>query len=227
MSDWEDRFRAPRISLPDWALDAPHRSVFAGNLTGTFELYTWDRSTGETRQATSRPHGTSDGQLSPDGEQLWWFDDTDGDEHGTWKRQPFGGGEAVDAAPGVPAGYSAGCEVGRALSVVGVSTDDGSAIHVVRPEGTSLLYASEHDADVAALSRDDRLVLVEHSEHGDSRHRALRVLTVDGEVVADLWTARAWACTASTSPPTAPGCWPCTSRAAVRSRCSGTPGAGR
>jgi dipeptidyl aminopeptidase/acylaminoacyl peptidase len=70
---------------------------------------------------------------------------------------------------------------------VGVSTDDGSTIYVVRPSGPSELYASKDDADVAALSRDDRLVLIEHSEHGDSRHRALRVVDVDGTVVGELW----------------------------------------
>ena len=187
MADWEDRFRAPRTSLPEWADDAPHRCLYVGNVTGTYELYTWDRETDEHRQATSRPNGTADGLLSPDGEQVWWFDDTDGDELGVWRRQPFAGGDAVEAAPGVHAGYSAGCEVGRTLSVIGVSTDDGSTIYVVRPEATSILYASKDDADVAALSRDDRLVLIEHSEHGDSRHRALRVLTPDGGVVGDLW----------------------------------------
>ncbi len=186
-ADWEARFRAPRVSLPDWAHDAPHRCAYLGNMTGTFEVYTWDRSTDEHRQATSRPNGTSDGQLSPDGEWLWWFDDTDGDEFGTWKRQPFAGGSVELAAPGVHAGYSAGCEVGRTVSVIGVSTDDGSTIYVVRPDSTGILYASKDDADVAALSRDDRLVLIEHSEHGDSRHRALRVLTTSGAVVGDLW----------------------------------------
>jgi dipeptidyl aminopeptidase/acylaminoacyl peptidase len=187
VSDWEDRFRAPRFSLPDWADDAPDKSLYASNATGTFELYTWDRTTGATAQATSRDNGTTDGQLSPDGAWVWWFDDSDGDEFGTWNKQPFEGGGAVQAAPGVHAGYSAGCEVGRTLSVVGVSTDDGSTVYVVRPTGTSVLYASKDDADVAALSRDDRLVLIEHSEHGDSRHRALRVLTVDGAVIGDLW----------------------------------------
>ena len=187
MSTWEDRFRAPRVSLPDWADDAPHRTVYTGNMTGTFELYTWDRASGQTQQATSRPNGTVDGQLSPDGAWLWWFDDSDGDEFGTWKRQPFQGGEAVAAAPEVPAGYGAGCEVGRSLSVIGVSTDDGSTVYVVRPSGTEVLYTSEQDADLVALSRDDRLVLLEHSEHGDSRHRALRVMTTDGVVVGDLW----------------------------------------
>ncbi len=186
-ADWELRFRAPRVTLPDWARDAPDRCVYVGNVTGTFELYTWDRQTGEHRQATSRANGTTHGFPSPDGQWLWWFDDTDGDEHGVWRRQPFDGGPVEEAAPGVPAGYSAGCDVGATLAVIGVSTDEGSSIHVVRSTGATVLYASEHDADVAALSRDDRLVLLEHSEHGDSRHRALRVLTVDGEVVGDLW----------------------------------------
>ena len=187
MSTWEDRFRAPRISLPDWAREAPDRCVYAGNATGTFELYTWDRSTGEHRQATSRDNGTTEGFPSPDGQWLWWFDDTDGDEFGVWRKQPFEGGEAVEAVPGVHAGYSAGCEVGLTAAVIGVSTDDGSTIYVSDAQGTRILYASKDDADVAALSRDDQLVLIEHSEHGDSRHRALRVLTVYGAVVADLW----------------------------------------
>jgi dienelactone hydrolase len=184
---WEQRFRAPRVSLPDWAEDAPHRCLYVANLTGTFEVYAWDRETGVHRQVTDRPNGTSDGALSPDGAWVWWFDDTDGDEFGVWRRQPFEGGPDEPAAPGVPAAYPAGLEIGHDVVVVGCSDDDGVKVHVVRESGTTVLYASEHDADVASLSRDERLVVLEHSEHGDSRHKALRVLTVDGEVVADLW----------------------------------------
>ena len=184
---WEQRFRATRVSLPDWAQDAPDRCLYVSNPSGTFELYAWDRATGTHRQVTDRANGTSDGALSPDGSQVWWFADTDGDEFGTWQRQPFAGGADVEAAPGVPAGYPAGLEIGATVTVVGVSTDDGSAVHVVRPDGTDVLYASEHDADLAGLSRDEDLVVLEHSEHGDSRHRALRVLTLGGEVVWERW----------------------------------------
>jgi len=186
---WAQRFRATRVSLPDWAEDAPDRCLYVSNPTGTFELYAWDRATGSTRQVTDRPHGTSDGALSPDGEQVWWFDDTDGDEFGTWKRQPFEGGADVEAAPGVPAGYPAGLAIGRRTTLVGCSTDDGSAVHLLTAGGgtPTVLYASEHDADLAGLSRTERLVVLEHSEHGDSRHRALRVLTVGGEVVWERW----------------------------------------
>ena len=184
---WEQRLRATRVTLPDWAEDAPHRCLYVSNPTGTFELYAWDRETGGTRQVTDRANGTSDGALSPDGSEVWWFDDTDGDEFGTWRKQLFAGGPDVQAAPGVPAAYPAGLAIGAGVVVVGCSTDDGSSIHVVRPAGTTVLYASEHDADLAALSRSERLVALEHSEHGDSRHRALRILTLDGEVVWERW----------------------------------------
>ena len=187
MPDWELRYRAPRVWLPDWAQDAPHRCLYVSNQTGTYELHAWDRATDVHRQVTSRANGTTDGALSPDGEQVWWFDDTDGDEFGTWKRQPFDGGADEPALPEVPAGYPAGLEIGRTLTVVGRADDNGTTIHVVRPDRTSTLYSSSEDASVAGLTRDERLVLLEHSEHGDSRHPALRVVDIDGALVADLW----------------------------------------
>jgi dienelactone hydrolase len=185
---WEQRLRATRVSLPEWAPEAPHRCLYVSNPTGTFELYAWDRQTGSVRQVTDREHGTSDGALSPDGAQVWWFDDTAGDEHGTWKRQPFEGGPDVEAVPGVPAAYPAGLEVGHQVVVVGCSDDEGSTVWRQRDAGApEVLYRSEHDADVGALSRDEALVALEHAEHGDMRHKALRVLTVEGVPVADLW----------------------------------------
>ena len=184
---WEQRVRASRVTLPEWARDAPDRCLYVANPTGTFELYAWDRATGEVRQVTDRPNGTSDGTLPPDGGSIWWFRDTDGDEFGRWVRQPWAGGPDEDATPGVPDAYPAGLEIGRDVVVVGGSDDDGSTVHVLRGGQASVLYRSEHDADVAGLSHDESLVALEHSEHGDSRHRALRVLALDGEVVWERW----------------------------------------
>lgn len=62
---WEQRFRAARVSLPDWADDAPDRSLYVSNTTGTYQVYAWDRATGSHRQVTDRPHGTTDAALSP------------------------------------------------------------------------------------------------------------------------------------------------------------------
>ncbi|NLU67852.1 prolyl oligopeptidase family serine peptidase [Streptomyces sp. HNM0574] len=191
MPDWEKRFRAPRVSLPEWAEDAPDRSLFISNATGTFELYAWDRATGEQRQVTDRPNGTTDGMLSPDGEWIWWFSDTDGDEFGVWMRQPFGGGEDEPAVPGLAASYPAGLAVGRdGTTVIGRSTDeDGSTLHVVhrgRPEEPVEIYRHRESAGVGDLSHDSTLIAVDHTEHGDAMHSALRVVTTDGKTVAEL-----------------------------------------
>ncbi|MER5305002.1 prolyl oligopeptidase family serine peptidase [Streptomyces lasiicapitis] len=195
MPDWEKRFRAPRVSLPDWAEDAPHRSLFVSNATGTYELYAWDRATGEQRQVTDRPNGTTDGLLSPDGQWIWWFDDKDGDEFGVWQRQPFdGSGTDEPAVPGLDASYPAGLAVGRdgRTVVVGRSTDeDGSTIHVVRPdaapgEAPAEIYRHRESAGVGDLSHDGTLIAVEHTEHGDAMHAALRVVRTDGSTVAEL-----------------------------------------
>src|SRR5215212_9199426 len=67
-------------------------------------------------QVTDRPNGTLDATLSPDGESVWWFADTDGDEFGTWRVQPFAGGPDLVAVPEIGPAYPAGLEVGRTLA---------------------------------------------------------------------------------------------------------------
>lgn len=190
MPDWEKRFRAPRVGLPEWAEDAPQRGLFVSNATGTYELYAWDRETGAQRQVTDRPNGTADGTLSPDGEWVWWFRDTDGDEFGVWVRQPFGGGPDEEAAPGLEASYPAGLALGRdGTAVVGRSTDeDGTTIHVVRPGGAEPveIYRHAESGGVGDLSEDGTLICIAHTEHGDAMHSSLRVVRPDGSAVAEL-----------------------------------------
>ena len=186
---WKRRFLAPRVSLPQWARHAPDRSLFVSNATGTFELYAWDRVTGEQRQATSRPNGTVHGTLSPDGEWIWWFADTDGDEFGVWQRQPFGGGPDEPAVPGLAPGYSAGLALGRdGTAVVGRMTEEeGTTIHVARPGAEPVeIYRHRQSAWVGDLSQDGQLLAFEHTEHGDAMHSAIRVVRPDGSLVAEL-----------------------------------------
>ncbi|MCQ4045612.1 prolyl oligopeptidase family serine peptidase [Streptantibioticus rubrisoli] len=189
MPDWEKRFRAPRVGLPEWAQDAPHRSLYVSNATGTYELYAWDRRTGERRQVTDRPNGTTDGTLSPDGEWIWWFSDTDGDEFGVWMRQPFAGGDDEPGVPDLAPSYPAGLALGRdGTAVVGRSLDDeGTSIHVARPgRPAETVYQHPQSAGVGDLSEDGTLLAVEHTEHGDAMHASLRVMTLDGATVAEL-----------------------------------------
>lgn len=186
---WQLRLRAARVWLPVWAHDAAHRSLYRSNASGTWELHAWDRTAGTHRQVTRRPNGTRSGAIDRDGAWLWWFADTDGDEFGIWMRQPFEGGPDVPAVPGLAPAYPGGLALGPSgLAVVGRTDASGSTIHLC-PSGAepTVLYQHREDAALAALSADGSLIAVGHSEHGDSRHPALRVLHRDGTTVADLW----------------------------------------
>ncbi len=192
IADWEKRFRAPRVSLPIWAQDAPDHCAVVATTGGVVEVHSWNRAEGRLVQATARREGTLSAAIERSGEWIWWFDDADGDEFGVWRRQPFGSGPeaAVEDATGLPAAYPAGLALGhRGLAVVGSADDDyGTRIHVVTPDAAPrLLYAHAEDGGVGALSEDDSLVAIMHSEHGDSRHPAIRVLrTVDASTAAEL-----------------------------------------
>src|SRR3954451_6722926 len=195
---WQARFRAPRVSLPQWAQDAPHRNLYSSDVSGVVEQYAWDRETGERRQVTDRPNGTLMSTLSPDGETIWWFADTDGDEFGIWQTQPFAGGPDTVAVPEVEPAYPAGLEVGRTMVAIGRSTDDGSELWLAPADGIPrVIYRHADPASVDALTRDDELGVISHSEHGDPRYPALRVLrtaTTTEEspaVVAEKWDGEA------------------------------------
>jgi dipeptidyl aminopeptidase/acylaminoacyl peptidase len=193
---WRARFRAARVSTPTWARDAPDRNVYLSNASGVWETYAWDRITNIHRQVTDRPNGTYNSTISPDGEQIWWFADTDGNEFGTWVTEPFAG-RPIDQAPspvieGAPAGYPAGVEIGRSVAAIGVSNDDGTTVVVSRNGGPAeVVYANKNDAEVSAQSRDEQFLVISHSEHGDNRHTALRVVdAADGKAVADKWDGK-------------------------------------
>ncbi len=134
---------------------------------------------------------------TPDGGAIWWFDDGDGDEYGVWRRQPFGAGpgEGVGDPTGLTPAYPAGLALGRdGLAVVGTrgrQVRHPDPRRPARPPRTARSTSTPRTPGSAALSEDDALLAIVHSEHEDSRHPAVRVvrLTDDrfGETVADLW----------------------------------------
>ncbi|MBV2364028.1 alpha/beta fold hydrolase [Streptomonospora nanhaiensis] len=192
---WQERFRAGRVGLPSWAREAPDHSLFRSDVSGTWELYAWDRASGERRQVTKRHHGTETGAIDPTGAWVWWFDDSGGDEFGVWRRRPFTGGPDERAFPGLEPSFMGGLALGAGGSaVVGRSTDHGFSAHAGWAGGAAeTVYAHREEGWVCGLSRDGSLIALAHSEHGDSRHMAVRVLRAPGtapgagDTVADLW----------------------------------------
>ncbi len=195
---WRRRLRAPRVFLPIWARDQPNRLLYASNATGVWELYAWDRDHDFHRQVTNRREGTLQGVVEPSGERLWWWDDTDGDEYGVWMVQPFDGGDDVPATAGLPRSYSGGLALGHRVAVIASSDAGVNRIHVLRDTAAPVLVYEHAEAAflsgaererqfVSDVSSDDRLFAFHHSEHGDARHPAVRVMTLGGDVIGELW----------------------------------------
>jgi dipeptidyl aminopeptidase/acylaminoacyl peptidase len=175
-----------------WARDDPARLLYLSNVGGRFEVYAWDRLAATHRQVTDRPEGTGyrvASRLDPSGKTIWWFDDVKGNELGRYVREPFAGGARETVAPQLEPAYSAGLALGTGLGVLGRSLgNEGTTIYVLRDgEAPRRIYQHAQAADVVDLSRDETLVAIAHSEHGDSRNPAIRVLDLDGGAVAELW----------------------------------------
>ena len=189
---WRRRFRAPRITFPTWARDEPDRLLFLSNASGTFEVHTWDRRTGEQRQLTRRPEGTGyrvASRLETDGRHVWWFDDAKGNELGHWVREAFEGGDQRRIATALEPAYSAGLALARSFAVIGRSRGaEGSSVYLWREgQPPSKIYGHAQSASVGDLSPDETLFVLSHAEHGDSRNRALRILALDGTTVSEKW----------------------------------------
>jgi dienelactone hydrolase len=193
---WKRRFRAPSLTLPSWAVDNPDHLVYASNVSGSWQVHAWDRASGAQRQVTQHPTGVLGGTVTPDGEGIVWFDDSKGDEIGQWRRQPFAGGDDLPLMPGVEPAWSAGLALGPGGRIaLGVATRAGFSVLVSGRAGEPgvELYRHEQTVDVADMSRDGRVLVVHHAEHGDNLHPALRAFDLErGVALADLWDGRGY-----------------------------------
>lgn len=186
---WQQRFRAPIVGFPTWSRHAPDRLVYASSESGVYQLHGWDRATGERRQITNEPVGLISGEITPDGEWVVWHRDTTGDESGQWVAAPFAGGDPEPFIEGLPEGWDAGLAIGRRRTVAALNDRDGFSIWAAEGGGAArkLAFSEESialggvnalmaDPDRGALSADEALLCLEHSEHGDLIHPSLRVV---------------------------------------------------
>ena len=197
---WQARFRAPIVGFPTWSVHAPDRLVYTSSESGVYQLHSWDRQTGERRQITNEPVGLIAGEVTPDGEWVVWHRDITGDESGVWVAAPFTGGAAEPLVDGLPEGWNGGLAIGRRRTVTALSDRDGFSLFAAEADGVPRKLSSSEESielggagalmagpDQGALSADESLLAIEHSEHGDQIHPALRILDArTGAVVADL-----------------------------------------
>lgn len=193
---WRRRIRAGRASVPRSAALAPHRSTYASSVDGTAQIYAWDRTSHAHWRITDRPTGVLDAAITVDGDEIWWFADSDGDEFGRWMRTPFPiAGELPDRAdhpaaaalPSVPDGYNAGLRLGARTVVAALGTDTGTTLWLARHGSPAEIIHHHPDAaGLVDLPADEDLVVLSYAAHrGVSQ--GVRVLSApDGTVVHDL-----------------------------------------
>ena len=187
LEPWEQRFRAPVSFFPEWSPHAPDRVVLASNQSGVWQVHSWDAASGKRRQVTDHPVGVIDGTPTLDGGGVVWFQDESGDESGSWFVQPFAGDGVRAFLEGIPHGWSEGLAQAPGIVAAGLSGRDGFAVYVSL-EGSPAreVYRSTESVRLGsvdeggflrgALSADGSLLCVEHAEHGDLIHPALRVI---------------------------------------------------
>jgi dipeptidyl aminopeptidase/acylaminoacyl peptidase len=197
---WQRRVRAPVVGMPVWGRDAPDRIAYAATESGVWQAHVWDRATGLRRQVSSHPVGVLDAHVTTDGSSVVWFEDESGSEEGLWWIEPFeGGGQRRPLRDGLPRGWDGGLAFAGDSVAAAISDHDGFALFAAHGDGPAkelwrstesimLGGASLGQAHLGGLSADGRLVAVEHGEHGDEIHTALRVLdATSGEVIGELF----------------------------------------
>jgi len=193
---WERRLRAPKMTLPTWSPTAPDRCVYETNVSGIWQVHTWDVATGETRQVSDHPVGVLEGYASIDGAGVvFWQEDT-GDETGRWLQQAFEGGGNEPFLSGVPIAWHEGLAQAPGIVAAGLSTDDGAFSIYVSADGEPakeiarstawMAIGVETSGDVAGLSADGTLLAIQHAEHGNITRPSLRIVDPrTGSLVAE------------------------------------------
>ncbi|MGZ8571119.1 MAG: alpha/beta fold hydrolase [Actinomycetota bacterium] len=186
---WEQRFRAPKLSLPRWSHEAPDRTVYETNESGVWQVHTFDVASGETRQISDHPVGVLTGYPTLDGSGVvFWQEDT-GDETGRWLLQPFEGGGDEPFLEGIQVGWDEGMAQAPGIVAAGISDRDGFAVYVsehgapVKEIARSAEWlglagntSETGGVELAAFSADGTLLALQHAEHGDITHPSVRIV---------------------------------------------------
>lgn len=138
---WKKRYFVPRM-LVEVARASPNRALVISNKSGIYELYAYDLLSNMLRQVTNRPSGTIFGNISPDGRNIYYLDDDQGNETGHFVRVPFEGNgkEPQDLTPTLQPYSTLSCSIDDTSSHFGltVPNPDGFDSFVVGLFGDSI-----------------------------------------------------------------------------------------
>ena len=192
---WVKRFTATTIGFPVWSDAVPDHLGIVTNRSGSSQVWGHDLTDGSWRQLSDEPVGVETAWALPDGRIAWWRDTT-GDERGALVAVPFAGGEPAAVFPDLPDGWLMGLSFEAGRAAISIEVDGTYRSYIVERDGTTReLVAYAHAAGVGSLypttggglSADGALVCIQHAEHGDILHNALRVFDVStGEIAGDL-----------------------------------------
>ena len=171
---WEQRFYDYTILWMNPAFNAPHRAILVSNLSGKFQLHSYDFITKFSRQLTKKSQGTLFGSISSNGEYVFYLNDIAGGEHGHFMRIPFAGGHAIDITPSLPQYYSYEVSVNNTgnLLCFSASIEDKNKIYLVSfdskgsPLTPYLLYESAKSIQGSIMSPDGKFTCISLSSNG-------------------------------------------------------------
>ncbi len=193
---WKQRFRAPSIEWTQIARAAPTRGLVVGDQSGVDQLYAWDVPSGNLRQLTNRPAGTSFGFISPDGRTVYYLDDRQGNEIGHYVRVPFEGGEPQDITPDLSPYSSFNFTVSHVGNRIGFTLADADGFSSgcidVEPDSAlsapRMVYRSKRLVTGPVLSYDGEIAVIASTERTGVQHYDLLAFdTVRGEKIAEVW----------------------------------------
>ena len=193
---WKQRFRAPIVAWTQIALANRTRGLVATNISGKFQLHTWDVRYGKLHQFTNRAAGTLFGAISGDGRYIYFLDDEQGNEIGHYVRLPYDGGDPQDLTPDWPAYSTLAFSSSGSGSHFGFTAADseGFHIHSVETKTNGEIHAPRqlfHSHKIMlgpTYSFGGEVAIVATTDHTTLQHYKLRSFDIaSGAQIAELW----------------------------------------
>ena len=194
-ADWVKRFTATSIGFPAWGIEEPEHLAVITNRSGSSQVWAHALGEGSWRQISDEPVGVEVAWVLP-GDRIAWWRDTTGDERGRLVAVPFSGGEPEAVFPELAEGWLMGLSFEAGRAAISIEIEGIYRTYVVEADGSSReLVAYANASGVGSLyptwggglSPDGTLVCLQHAEHGDILHNALRVLDVStGEIAGEI-----------------------------------------